>query len=161
MFPGHPQYVPEAAAEPRRKGEGNLRVNVYVNGSLLAEDMHKSMSVGKDSLVYEQIYIALVHEMTHVAEMAFVQDAPRAPGGTPEYYNSPHEVRAFMQMIVDELEGVLPRYAMLEKRFGSGKALSMFLNFSQTWGKVEKYWTEVNKHKVIKTVAQLIDEGRP
>ncbi len=149
-------YIHQAEA-----GQGNVGdhyINISVNGGVLAEDLHRSLTQGRSSLVYEQLYSALIHELTHVAESEYIPSA-RAGGGTPEYYNLPHEVRAYMQMIVAELSEVLPRYPLLAKRFGPGRALTMFLNFSPTWGKVEDYWSEANKRKVIKTVAQLIDEG--
>lgn len=153
-----PSYVLEG-------GVGFLRgtpiVVVQINGTLDADAIRKG---AETHIVKVQLYNLLIHELTHVADKylrgvgeGMSEDDLRQNPAI--YYNSPSELHAFMQEVVDQVSQRFVHYEKLEKRFGQ-KALGMLLNMSETWSKVGPYWTERNRQKVLKAVYQALDEWK-
>lgn len=153
-----PDYVLEG-------GVGFLRgtpiVVVQINGTLDADAIRKG---AETHIVKIQLYNLLIHELTHVADKylrgvgeGMSEDDLRQNPAV--YYNSPSELHAFMQEVVDQVSQRFVHYEKLEKRFGQ-KALGMLLNMSETWSKVSPHWTERNKQKVLKAVYQALDEWK-
>lgn len=145
-----------------RTPQGQDVIVIEVNGSIPANDLHKSMSGGlSNSLVYTGLFKVLLHELTHVVDTHRQEAEVKRDeiGGNLEgYYNDPSEYKAYTQEVIDELEGQAERYPQLLKHFGPGRALTMFLNFSPTWGVVSEHWTEANKRRTIKSVSQHLND---
>lgn len=82
----------------------------------------------------EDVYSILLHEVTHL------RDPFKHWGGG--YYNNPREVRAYLQQIVDEVEGLKGDVQQL-------------LDKSKTWKRVNRFWSFENRKRVLKTVYTL------
>jgi hypothetical protein len=132
---------------------------VFLNGNVKAEEIY--LSTTGSAVLADQMYPLLIHELTHAADTY----APQLPSKSmadaqdhlDSYYNSPGEVRAYLQEVVDEVERFLPNYQRFVRLFhGDGKAVEVLLKNSETWKKASPHWTETNRRLVIKAVAQRI-----
>ena len=107
----------------------------------------------------------LRHELTHAHDVVRERDvvAPVGLGGDPSrraYFNSPHEVRAFMAQVLDEVTrpGVV-RLAMRHAAVSRTPNLTLVeaaLEHSPTWLRLADVWTDANKKHVLKNVAQAL-----
>jgi len=134
-------------------------VVVNVNGSMPAEQLRQA---AKARQVQNQLYPVLLHEMTHAADkytkgVGSRMNIEEVKGNLNTYYNDPTEVRAYMQEVVDEIEG--RNWATFQSTFGPGKGMEYLLKTSPTWQEVSPHWTERNKRLVIKAVVQALDEA--
>lgn len=131
---------------------------VNVNGSLDAEVIWKATNARS---AHGFLYPILLHELTHAADifappLGLSEDEAH---DNPAYYNHPAELRAYMQEVVDELEGRFQYFDKLRGRFGH-RGLEMFLNFSSTWKEVGPHWTAASRQKVLKAVYQALEDWR-
>lgn len=134
-------------------------VVVNINGSMPSEDLQRA---AKGRQVQNQLYPVLLHEITHAVDKYSKGVGERM---TPEqaqndlgaYYNTPTEVRAYMQEVVDEISQ--KHWQNFQKAFGPSKGLEYMLKSSPTWVEVSPHWTERNKRLVIKAVVQALNEG--
>lgn len=135
-------------------------VIVNVNGSMPGDTLSRA---AKARQVQSQIYPVLIHELTHAADKYSKgvgnKMTPEEARDNEAYYNNPSEVRAYMQEVVDEVEGNLKHWAKLQGAFGPGKGLEYMLKLSPTWKDISPHWTERNRRLVIKAVAQVLDDA--
>jgi hypothetical protein len=139
------------------------QVLVKLNGGLTASEfLSKRMQVtcsSKKCLSYG-LYSVLIHELTHVMEMPFLQHDPtynRDDAGQldqKKYYNSAIEVRAFMQQIVDETTlwagRAFPRVKITDGN--NRRFVDELLTLSPTWLRVEKLMNSANRKKILTAV---------
>lgn len=153
-------------ADPRGRGPGKI---VFVlNGQRTPTEV-----LGYDVPGY--VARVLLHEVTHALDVAprAREGDPRArryeeavgsiAGGTAgpreyvEYYNDPMEVRAFMQMIVDEVRQVAPVL-----RFPRGASPRFYveavLQRSPTWAQVGPHLRRENYRRVLKAVVTALEQ---
>ena len=106
----------------------------------------------------------LVHEATHVRDVIRMSDISRKLDD--EYYNSPHEVRAYMQQVAHE---VLYYVEELARRVGvgpwgvrlQGDLVEDALSTSHTWGAIKNEMSPANRNLVLKGVARALQDEWP
>lgn len=142
---------------------------VFINGSKPRDEFTNETTIqGLEHDIYEE----LIHEFSHAAEAAFLYDSAEsqraeegaASGrGTPEYYNLPTEVRAYMQQIVDDVTrlAALPilRKLLSAKAKTPHDLVMAYLDKSAKWKQVERHLNPQNKAKVLKAVYTALDES--
>lgn len=133
-------------------GYGRNTLVVNVNGSVPAARLARAAAAGT---LAPRIYEALIHEATHAADV-FARGIVPDPGQDLEgYANEPREVRAYLQEVVDEVvtRGHAPELLHV---FGPSKGLQYALQTSPTWERLSPLWTEANRRRVIRAVAQAV-----
>lgn len=142
---------------------GEPVVVVWVNGSIPADKIHDSCS-RFPGVVEKYIYRILIHELTHVADIV-PESAGREEQEVYEdlaaYYNSPHEVRAYLQEVLDEVASHIHQFEKLRRVLGTTLAVSSTLGLSRAWADIEPYLNETNKRRFYRAVAQLAREHTP
>lgn len=147
---------------------GRPVVIVSLNGNYTPAELSWSLR-GSPQLIQDMMYTTLLHEVTHAADVH--RDKPGYTLGkaseqyTTEdldrYYNDPHEVRAFMQQVVDEVEETFGyRQDDVLDKFGESRGLKMMLNNSATWREVKPHLNEDSKRKVLRAVHRAVSERR-
>lgn len=150
--------------------EGDVTVRIRLNGSRPYADFTDGESTGGNGLPY-LINDVLVHELTHVAEWWYLSQKKQQPHVEPElrgeerrksdiaYYNAPHEVRAYMQQIIEE---ILPRargFKRVLKPKTPHEYILKLLNTSVRWKQVRDYLTPANEAKILKATYDALDKG--
>jgi hypothetical protein len=148
--------------------EGDVHLGIRLNGSLPFSAFTDGEHEGTNGLRY-QIYNELVHELTHVAEWWYLQkkkvveesDVKSAPDRARDYYNSPHEIRAYMQQIIEE---ILPKAAGFRKHVvphgTPHEYILKLLNTSAKWKQISRFLNPQNEAKILKAVYDaLVREG--
>jgi hypothetical protein len=113
-------------------------------------------------LLAGQIYSVLVHELTHAAEFQYIRKAPVPDHYLPpegraksfdDYYNSPHEVRAYMQQVIEDIVYKAPGY---RKRVAPDLSPHDFvmklLRTSDKWKQIEHHLNPKNTATILKAV---------
>jgi len=149
-----------------RKSTNQPVVIVEVNGSIPAAKLRKSIQ-GSDVFL-TLLFSVLIHEFTHVVDPDTSSGLQKATRGElpaakdidfSEYYNSPKEVRAYLQEIVEE---VAPRFGKMpawKKVFGPG-SLARVLDQTRTWKEIKGHLTEENRRYVLKGVYRALEDWR-
>lgn len=118
----------------------------------------------------------LRHELTHSADVpksarTKLRGGSRrglsVPGlddleSVADYYNEPHEVRAYMREIHDELRANVTKVmrSPLGREWGLGGTVSRLLNSNETWAQVSPYLTPRNRRRVLLGVVRAFrDDG--
>jgi len=145
-----------------------VEMSLNLNGRLTpAEYLGKRSSPALDrKYLHYGLYSVLIHELTHVMEMPFMRAQPYAlsddhkPADPEEYVNSPTEVRAFMQQIVDEVLIWAKRpLARMDAKGSNRRLVDALLNYSATWKKVQKWLNAVSRKKILSAVYDALDKG--
>ena len=134
---------------------------IYLNAQKTYRDF-ATMGGDFEAGFKHQLYMLLIHEMTHVAEHLYIHEG-RPEEGTENrakrYYNQPHEVRAYMQQIVDHALSMADAPTP-KKRYPKPNDYVMFLiRTSDRWQRIEPHLSEANKHLIMKAVYQALDEA--
>jgi len=137
--------------------KGNPAIFVNLNGTYTPEQLAKSLPTQKNEL-----RVLLLHEFTHLLDIS-----PKAHPTTKEvptdldltsYYNQPHEVRAYMQEVVDRAVEMAPK---LSTKFHGQELIKYVLLTNQPWKDMEPHLTDANKKKVIQAVYSALREWLP
>jgi len=109
------------------------------------------------------LYTVLIHETTHAAETAFRKplqyeyDKDYKVKNEKDYVNDPHEVRAFMQQIVDETVRMAHK---LSEHMSGTKLVDSSLRLSFTWSNIEKDLNARSRKLILTAVYQAFsDDG--
>lgn len=137
----------------------DVLLGITLNGSMSAASFTSTVS----HALKADLYQALVHELTHVAEWEYVPkndvDSPHEPSQKKDYYNSPHEIRAFLRQI---LEDILPKAAGSFKRIMKPRSNHDFvmklLGTSTKWKQIQGYLTRQNEALILKAVYRALEE---
>ena len=147
-------------AKGTHKPTGEPVVVVWVNGSIPADKIYDSCS-RFPGVVEKYIYRILIHELTHVADIV-PESAGREEQEVYEdlvaYYNAPHEVRAYLQEVLDEVASHIHQFEKLRRVLGTTLAVSSTLGLSRAWADIEPYLNETNKRRFYRAVTQLARE---
>lgn len=143
-----------------------VEVVLNLNGQLTpAEYLSERLSANSLDRKYVPygLYSVLIHELTHVMEMPFMretgydQDNDR-PKDMGQYVNSPIEVRAFMQQIVDE--ALIWAKRVVSRTGKTNRSLiDQVLRRSVTWGRVHEQMNAVNRKKILSAVYDALDKA--
>lgn len=140
---------------------GKPIVIVWVNGSIPADRVHDSCA-RFPGVMAKYIYKVLIHELTHMADV-IPESAGREEQEVYEdlaaYYNAPHEVAAYLQEVLDEVESHIHQFDKLRGILGSTRAATVTLELSRAWADIEPYLNEKNKRRFYRAVAQLARES--
>jgi hypothetical protein len=146
---------------------GRPVVIVSLNGHYTPKDLARSLR-GSPELIQDMIYTTLLHEATHASDVRR-QSGYQVSGAGEQYttddldryYNDPHEVRAFMQQVVDETERAFgDRQETVLEKFGESRGLKMILGASDTWREINEHLHEDNRRKMIKAVHRALSDRR-
>jgi hypothetical protein len=129
----------------------------------------------KDLASHHRLRSILLHELTHALDYLSKKIQTNQPdkvtrleslGISPEdYFNSPDEVRAYMQQIVDEVVAFSkdPKFQafMLRKYPTNLKQawIRQVLAMSETWKQIKPYLNSSNSNKILKAVYTVLDEA--
>jgi len=102
----------------------------------------------------------LAHELTHARDNQRENDVSQYNDDAGEfdpkrYYNDPHEVRAFMRQIVEEVD---PLFRKLIARMSERKALDLVLMRSSTWREVKPHLNQLNHNLMLKGVVRALQD---
>jgi hypothetical protein len=146
-------------------------------------DAHMNASGRRDASVYVRVNVAspditelrdhpekffpiirskLLHELTHVRDYIRERDVIDPSEDLRGYFNSPHEVRAYMQQIIDDVLRVAP--SLQEKAYLSRTPNELVvegsLSESLAWNKIERFLNATNRARILKNVVlALSDRG--
>jgi len=128
-------------------------VIVVLNGTYTWE------GVANPKVSRHEMQVILMHELTHAA------DAPKGSKGPiqgriptseelnlKEYYNDPHEVRAFMRELYEAMAPLVRKVMVtsLGTQWGLSRILNNFLRSNTIWGEIKPHLTRKNKQKILK-----------
>jgi len=143
--------------------DGEVSLGIGLNGSLPMSAFTDADDEGAKGLKY-LINYELVHELTHVAEFWFIQkgvnqvDQNDQPKDMKGYYNSPHEVRAFMQQILDEIMPKARGFRRIEPK-NNHAFVTKLMNTSNKWKQISPHLNSMNEAKIIKAVYTALTEA--
>lgn len=131
---------------------------IYLNGSLKG-----IKELAEKEILWKKIWPILIHEITHVSDKYTKGiGKPLKEDGSIDYviyYNDPSEVNAYLQEIVDE---VSERFQYWDKLVSispsNAKAVDYLLGASATWENVSPFLNQENKNRVLKSVAQALND---
>ena len=148
-----------------RGGVGSkLEMYVKINAERTPNEMLSHLD-----RIEKEAFSVLIHETTHLRDLLKGEAYQEAEDGEEKdvlYYNSPSEVRAFMQQIADEVIEFVEKEA---KAHGvgtwgitlSGRTLERALEMSITWDRVRKRMDQRNQMLVIKGVERALRDEWP
>jgi ribosomal protein S18 acetylase RimI-like enzyme len=129
-------------------------IEVFLNGNLFPTDFSKSITT--------DVYNTLIHEITHAIDPAKDQ---RIPENLNDYYNTPVEINAYIQNILEELETKVEAivdkntsYSNQIPKTDKREVLKDLLMDSKFWNKGKNYWNQQAKQKIFQAVYKLIDQ---
>jgi hypothetical protein len=141
--------------------DGDLHLVIRLNGSKTYGDYVDTHTLS--NLIFND----LIHELTHAAEWWYhshkdlVQESAvlSDPESADRYYNSPHEVRAYMQQIVDNLRNIAPGYRKRVMPHASPQEfVNKVLDMLPKWRQIRDHLTPQNKALILKAVYRALDE---
>lgn len=148
--------------------DADVVLAIRLNGSLPYSAFTDTENEGTAGLRW-LINNELVHELTHVAEWWFLpkrrlptqeSDVLKSEEGAQAYYNSPHEVRAFMQQVVDEILPKAAGFRRVTKPASTHDFVTKLLNTSRKWKQIEPHLNQQSTATLIKGVYRsLVDAG--
>jgi len=149
-------YIQGGAVGKHSKTGDDILI-IELNGSFTGVELQASMTYPK--ILEDQIYAVLIHEITHLADPVLIPSvAPNTTeiptGGDVNfdvYYNNKSEVRAYLQEIVNELEGKFLQYEKTKKMMGD-KAFGVLMNRSLTWRTIQKHLNPQNRKYIQKAI---------
>lgn len=151
-------YIVGGKVEATRDGSPRA-LTLFVNNAITPEKLLR----GRDDL-RDELYSVLIHEVTHVHDVLGEASGDLDKSLSREerqkaYYNLPHEVRAFMQQIVDEALVSLEDYEPEEiPETLSSRFIMDLLIGSDTWFRVAEYLTPSNTKKILRAVARAVED---
>jgi len=126
---------------------------------------------GKYEVVGKYLNNLLVHEVTHAMDLigqvkpsvARAKDLTSDEFDLVAYYNDPHEVRAFMRQLYEEIRplvvGAMGK-ERLRKEWDPGGAVVRFLQGSDLWNRMSRHLTRQNRNRILKGIVTAFeDEG--
>jgi hypothetical protein len=103
-----------------------------------------------------------LHELTHARDWIRDRNVVDPREHLRSYYNSPHEVRAFLQQILAEtLRQAVVQQAQrvaLTSRTPNARLIDEALSHSKTWDKIHAHLNADSERRIRKTVAQAFRE---
>ncbi len=140
----------------RQRRSSWVEVHVQWNAAHTNETVELAHAPG---LYEHRICSIFRHELTHARDVIREEDVTY-PNAGYRYYNSPHEVRAFMAQILDEVTrpGTVreaKRRAALS-RTPNRTLVEVALEKSPTWQHLSEEWIDANKKLVLKNVAATL-----
>lgn len=149
-----------------RGGVGSkLEMYVKINAARTPNEMLTHLD-----RIEKEAFSVLIHETTHLRDLLkgvdAYQEAEEGEGKDALYYNSPREVRAFMQQIADEVIEFVEKEAKVlgVGTWGialNGRTLDRALDMSITWDRVRKSMAPANLKLVIKGVERALRDEWP
>jgi len=122
-------------------------------------DHHCLYMVWDDADTYalrNELRSVVYHELTHLMDPRrheYNTDRPSYAKGGLEYFNAPNEVRAFLQMIIKEVEDHLG-----VQRLPDVLPMEQLLMRSATWKRYNRHWNQDNRRYLIRNVALAVDD---
>lgn len=152
-------------AGPRGQGVGyGQKVGLILNINTLASPQDLLDNI---SGVAKELYSVLIHEVTHLRDLLRHQSP--AAENTPEteahdYYNTPTEVRGFMQQVVDEVLDYAEDVARKMGAWGlhlDTDFVDRALEQSATWERIRKALTPRNTKLILRAVSRALTDEIP
>lgn len=142
--------------------EGNPLIALKFNSLKTPEELVEILLTPKKRATLEDsIRSYLYHELTHSVDVYPEGFEYQEGEDTHTYANSPHEVRAFMQQVAQQ---ALRRARELgEDSLGffstREKLMEDLLSYSESWNKVQKWWTPENRKLVLRGTWQFLEDS--
>jgi len=117
--------------------------------------------------IYRELFSILIHEVTHLRDMLPTVgpvEHEDADAAAKDYYNRPHEVRAFMQQIADEVETEMEKIAKDTEGWGLDTSWDFIedrLYNSKTWNRMKTFLEPKNKKLLLKATARVVTDAHP
>lgn len=117
--------------------------------------------------VEKEAFSVLIHEVTHLRDLLQGLAEYHDDDGSPDtYYNSPREVRAFMQQIADEALAYVESQAKLVGvgLWGiqlSSRLIEQALATSLTWDRIRRFLTSRSERLVLRGVERALRDEWP
>lgn len=139
--------------------EVDVLLAIQLNGSLPFSAFTSTVSHALKTGIYQE----LVHELTHVAEWDYLPKEPvnvhDDPSRKKDYYNSPHEIRAFLRQIIED---ILPKAEGSFRRIVKPKSNHDFvvklLSTSTKWKQIQGDLTPQSEATILKAVYRVLEE---
>lgn len=115
----------------------------------------------------DQFLQVLAHEITHASDIVVPKINPiqgRIPNTSEvdllQYYNNPHEVRAHMRELYEEVSGVVHKVMQtsLGKDWGLGGTITRMLQHRENWVDMQPYLSRENKNKILKGLVTMFED---
>lgn len=153
-------------------GRGGNQIYLDLNGdappgAFLSEEGLPMNAGRSDHRLAYGIYSALIHELTHSADLAFGQKGPdyHTDDGVDwvKYANNDMESRAFMQQIVDQAINLARnpslRSVASRQRNRNEALVDLCLEEQQHWGRVAPDMSQKTRNKVLLAVTRALDDA--
>jgi len=139
---------------------GRKSANIYVRVNVAVPEIAELRD--HPEKFFASMQSKLLHELTHVRDFMRERDVIEPSVDMRAYFNSPHEVRAYMQQVVDDVLRIAP--TLQEKaalsRTPNEVVIEGSLSESPAWNKVERHLNAANRQRILKSVAlALADHG--
>jgi hypothetical protein len=160
------EYIPGGFVRSKSSGKYKIPVQLGIRvDARLSPDRYLGRHAREQ--ITKEVYSVLIHEMTHLRDL--MKSSPANQGlsegeGRREYVNRPHEVRAFMQQVIDEVLEQQEQIAKETEGWGldtSWDWIESRLAQSFSWNDVKKDLDAKNKKLVLKAVARAVADEHP
>jgi hypothetical protein len=142
------------------KGGNDPVISIKLNNLFTADDWIGFFKSGK---LEDALFTELLHELTHAADVQSKGGIDNYGKNTTNidlktYYNDPHEVRAFMQEIVDIVLKTAPNFERFMPKLSRTKIIQLLVRTTEVWKKAAEYFTDSNKNLIFKAVVKALDD---
>lgn len=142
-------FVDRAGFRSRASGKGEITLDLNPNLSI-------DHMLANERQLRKQLASLLTHEVVHLRDVLKSKDDEKS------YWSRPHEVRAYMRQIVDEVEEWAEEYAKEMGWFkADGDTLDNALRNSRIWGEFGSKFTPAGRKKIMKAVATKLSKLEP
>ncbi len=144
-----------------RKSYGTkLAMNLFINTAAKVQDLLDHLGEVEDEL-----YSVIIHEATHLMDLLKLEYAADEVG-VDDYYNSPSELRAFMQQIADEVISEAYRVGQTVGAWGlgsspSGDMVDSLLSRSTTWERIRKSLKPASFRLILRGITRELQDEWP
>jgi DNA topoisomerase-1 len=128
---------------------------------------------GQYEVVGKYLNNLLMHEITHAMDRIRRDEPAVSRGGyipttddidLGAYYNDPHEVRAYMREIYEEIRPIVlgsMGKGSLREKWGLGGAVGRFLRVNHIWKRVSPHLTRENRNRILKGIVTAFEDDLP
>ena len=134
---------------------------------------HLWHTFGQYEVIGKYLNNLLMHEITHAMDRIRRDEPAVSRGGNipttddvdlGAYYNDPHEVRAYMRQIYEEIRPLVlgsMGKGILRGKWGLGGAIGRFLRVDHTWKLVSPHLTRENRNRILKGLVTAFEDDLP
>lgn len=121
-------------------------VTIQFNSARTADEIFEN----KDR-VLKEVYSVLIHEITHLRDILYKHESYH--DDPKKYHNAPHELRAFMQQIADEVIDFFPSDGWVTRR-----SFEAALDQSPTWDRIKRELNPQNRKLMFKGIYRALQD---